>query len=1280
MSQRLVSGLGFVGGRRSGWAVLAVGALVASLLVVGSPSAGAAEIRAGNDNTASPDVLPDFSACVGDAMRDAGFEDTAGLGAEDAINCLAYYGITRGKTAERFDAGSEVTRSQMALFLYRAADVAGLDLTRGAGFADFDDIDGLDEERQGAIRALARNGILSGSGTRFNPGVSITRAQMAVALVAFLRHASPNLFYRSGTLRGRLILASGETLDHFADARRSVPRGVDTAISYAYELGITRGSAAGPNVFSPGGPVLRKNMASFITRMLAHTNVRPAGLTAQSVSGTVTASIRDAGFDPVGNEIVDGFYIATASEDRAFGSLGECRPAVKAVDGGSGGCAIGVVDPATNADGNVAIGTLSTAAIGKGATVWVWTGDVGDRFDVDRVDSYKLLLKPGAAAAATKMVVSPDMPAHARFGAEVVFTAQLQHTSDGVDRDTSVGSDGRRPARYKLQRKVFSRTSADEADPTASSKIVSVSEEEFFWTDAQGRITFGLTTTDPDPSAGSNDDYRTVQYVLTGVKNAPSQTLSKMVVFSDAPSRVATVRAVPARKFVVVPAAGASASNAVTATALDQYGTPVRNVAFTVTSSTDRSEMPSRRHTTASSGSVRIPYTHRGGPAVTETLTVTHTPASGTAVSGTAKVYWVERTEEPKQDSGLNVIGGDTGAGTVVVDKNAKPTQVSYDGNDVFKLNGEFVTRAAFEAELAKILDPNRKVTGTLTWSSYDHDDDTDIALFELTTTGGTTTTTTTAPSATTTSTTTSTTTAPASTTTAPATTTTAPASTTTLPLGQAAAESVSVTAVDAAVRASKMTDGQQTTYYSMKFGDFSYFDVQLLYTDESDGNKVKRAAFGKDGTNPVTLQVIQRNTAGAITSITGVRRLGPSVDDSLWNPLSTGVIVRCGNANCPTFTPSVGPELITDENGAARFTVTAPADPNPGTAGDVTTLLVRVHEEVNGPRSNTNPTTNHGLHYFYVKVTDGARTTSGTPTTTTVPSGNAATKFTVKSVGARTDKTFPIATGAGNAASGTTYVDADFGAMVNIVVQLTDSSDADTTAGADGSGPASFQVHHILVYNYLVQLSRRGANVALFWSDPAGATTQSFGTIQVTNRKGYITYPAWHADPEPDGEGNKASLGLAIRADTNAPGATGNDGTTRIAFAIVRYYEPAPTTTTTTTTTVPGATTTTTLPDKPAKPTSFSAAAGNGSVTLEWADPGDDSITGYEFIQREKNGTWGDWGSWTAIGGSDADTTTYTVSGLTNGKGYRFRIRAVNGAGNGAQSAWKQAKPAAGA
>ena len=65
------------------------------------------------------------------------------IAAADDINCLAYYGITKGTSATTFDPDSNVTRGQMALFLYRTAKAAGIDLMGGDMDAMYTDIDEL---------------------------------------------------------------------------------------------------------------------------------------------------------------------------------------------------------------------------------------------------------------------------------------------------------------------------------------------------------------------------------------------------------------------------------------------------------------------------------------------------------------------------------------------------------------------------------------------------------------------------------------------------------------------------------------------------------------------------------------------------------------------------------------------------------------------------------------------------------------------------------------------------------------------------------------------------------------------------------------------------------------------------------------------------------------------------------------------------------------------------------------------------------------------------------
>ena len=94
-----------------------------------------------------------------------------------------------------------------------------------------------------------------------------------------------------------------------------------------------------------------------------------------------------------------------------------------------------------------------------------------------------------------------------------------------------------------------------------------------------------------------------------------------------------------------------------------------------------------------------------------------------------------------------------------------------------------------------------------------------------------------------------------------------------------------------------------------------------------------------------------------------------------------------------------------------------------------------------------------------------------------------------------------------------------------------------------------------------------------------------------------------------------------------------------------------------------------------PHPPTRLTATAGDRSVTLDWANPDDSSITSYEIRMRKG---YSRWTRWTNIAESDASTTSHVVSGLSNNKRYRFRIRAVNESGEGKASAKVNSRPKA--
>ncbi len=85
-----------------------------------------------------------------------------------------------------------------------------------------------------------------------------------------------------------------------------------------------------------------------------------------------------------------------------------------------------------------------------------------------------------------------------------------------------------------------------------------------------------------------------------------------------------------------------------------------------------------------------------------------------------------------------------------------------------------------------------------------------------------------------------------------------------------------------------------------------------------------------------------------------------------------------------------------------------------------------------------------------------------------------------------------------------------------------------------------------------------------------------------------------------------------------------------------------------------------------PDKPTDFTVTPADKSMNLKWTDPSDTTISKYQYRQKEGSNNYG---GWTDIGSSSATTTTHTVTGLTNGTQYTFKIRAVNSVGDGLES-----------
>ena len=252
--------------RRSGWAILAAGALVASLLAVGASPAAA--------DAGTADELPSWTACLGDGLIAFGFEDVAMGGAHyDNINCLAHYGITVGRSATEFAPLATVTRSQMSLFLSRSAAVVGIELSDETDH-EFTDLGATGADRVAAIVALVNSGVMSGrSATTFDPLGVVTRADMAEHLVALVALARDDLEQDDDTLLysfdDDLINADDGETDRdlhdedngfFTDVYTMASPPTINAIYTAFELGITAGYRDG--TFKPDRSVSRQEMAS----------------------------------------------------------------------------------------------------------------------------------------------------------------------------------------------------------------------------------------------------------------------------------------------------------------------------------------------------------------------------------------------------------------------------------------------------------------------------------------------------------------------------------------------------------------------------------------------------------------------------------------------------------------------------------------------------------------------------------------------------------------------------------------------------------------------------------------------------------------------------------------------------------------------------------------------------------------------------------------------------------------------------------------------------------
>jgi hypothetical protein len=344
----------------------------------------------------TPNDLAVFKACPTGVAPAHGFTDVVATVTSNAVNCIKYYGITKGTTATTYSPGDSVTRWQMALFLTRMAVPAGVTLGDGSD-QGFTDIAGKSAEIQTAVNQLRQLGITVGTdaaGTLYDPDSNVSREEMALFISRLLKNSvtgpGGNEEFVSGT-SGAKEIKSLDADHNFTDIDSISLTESRTAVISLWNLGVTDATSA--TAYQPNADMTRAAMASFMAESLNHANARPKGLVLQAnqYSGdndfpvTLSATYRTDDFLPNAGALVDTFkyqhVTATTTGSSNFSSDGTCAQVV-VTSVSATRCYIDATDLATDANGNLA--TFSEN-IPTDTTwdYWAWTAASTTTYDND---------------------------------------------------------------------------------------------------------------------------------------------------------------------------------------------------------------------------------------------------------------------------------------------------------------------------------------------------------------------------------------------------------------------------------------------------------------------------------------------------------------------------------------------------------------------------------------------------------------------------------------------------------------------------------------------------------------------------------------------------------------------------------------------------------------------------------------------------------------------------------------------------------------------------------
>jgi len=329
----------------------------------------------------TPNDLPSYSACPPGIIPTAGFTDTTSTD----VDCIKYYGITKGTTDTTYSPQDTVTRWQMALFLTRMATRAGVTLPSGTD-QGFSDISGKSTEIQTAINQIRQLGITVGkTATTYAPDDKVTRQEMALFMSRYLEKATvgPGGNTELGSGSSAYMVIKSLDLDYnYTDITHDTYE-IRNAIVNLWNLGVTDVQLT--TKFEPTADMTRLAMATFMTNALAHTSARPKGLVLQSSSyrlqngNSVTLSVthRTDDFQPIANTYVDTFafnhsIVATIVRFNTATSNHTCTVNIFVTLVSSTKCTVDTSDPKTDASGNLAE-FLHVPPSANKVDFWAWT-------------------------------------------------------------------------------------------------------------------------------------------------------------------------------------------------------------------------------------------------------------------------------------------------------------------------------------------------------------------------------------------------------------------------------------------------------------------------------------------------------------------------------------------------------------------------------------------------------------------------------------------------------------------------------------------------------------------------------------------------------------------------------------------------------------------------------------------------------------------------------------------------------------------------------------------